>query len=76
MERALGRMQVNGSYRSHADECRRLASDARDQYHKKNWTILAECWARFADAQEKRANTRFDHHMFRTPPSNGKGPLP
>jgi hypothetical protein len=65
-------MGINGSYRTHADECRRLAAEARDQYHRHNWTLLAECWARFADAQDKRAEARFDRHMFRNSRSNGR----
>jgi hypothetical protein len=41
-------------YRRRADECRRLANEAKDGFHKKNFERLEKLWAETARKTEDR----------------------
>lgn len=47
-------MGNSADFRNRAEECRRSAAEAKDAYHSKNWTMLADYWAHFAEVMERR----------------------
>ncbi|MBS4082168.1 MAG: hypothetical protein KGZ73_01330 [Rhizobiales bacterium] len=41
-------------YRARAEDCARRASEAQDEYHRKNFQALAVMWSEMADKVEGR----------------------
>lgn len=41
-------------YRARAEDCARRASEAQDEYHRKNFQALAVMWSEMADKAEGR----------------------
>lgn len=47
-------MRKVSEYREHAEECRKMAANTRNQEHKKQLQIMAEAWEMLAKEREKK----------------------
>jgi hypothetical protein len=58
-------MNLSDTFRSHAQECQRMASSMRDAADKATWSQMAKRWLAYAEYYEDRRSVR---HAGRDPP--------
>jgi len=50
----FSRMETQGKYREFAEECERLAKQAKSEHHSKVLREMAEVWRKLADDADNR----------------------